>query len=69
MDIMEFCGALITITFSIFIFWIMIIGSIAICSHKPVPAKRLICLNKNHTSYLVDDCDWKEIVENAEELT
>lgn len=69
MDLFEFSGTLLTVTVSIFLFWLMIIVSVALCRHHEEPRKRLICINKNHASFLIEDSEWQEVMDNAQEIS
>jgi len=51
------------------ILWLLILLTIKDLSHDSVPKKKLIFLERNKASFLVDENDWKEIVENAEDIT
>ena len=51
------------------ILWLLVLLTIKDFSHDPVPQKKLIFLERNKASFLVDETDWKEIIENADEIT
>jgi len=47
----------------------MVLITIGLFKHPDVPRKKLIFLEKNKASWLVDEKDWQDIVESAEEVT
>jgi hypothetical protein len=51
------------------IIWLLVLLTMKITHHPPVPKKKLIFLERNKASFLVDETDWKEIMDNAEEVT